>query len=179
MKLLKKAKDLWKQHPLMDTPQMAKELGITQRETLNLVYKFTTPQERSEREYRIAKDYYDSTGSWPEGYAPAFEEEADEAQAAPQAEPPSKEEPDAELVEPHDIPPEPPEQKEPSRYQLIAAHLVQISLQLKAIEEEFENYKREKEESLIIAHEAIEAAKEEAAKAERQRILNLINIKEN
>lgn len=85
----------------------------------------------------------------------------------------------AEPAEPHDIPPEPPEQKEPSRYQIIAAHLVQISLQLKAIEEEFENYKREKEESLIIAHEAIEAAKEEAAKAERQRILNLINIKEN
>lgn len=93
---------------------------------------------------------------------------------------PSKEkEPDAELVEPHDIPPEPPEQKEPSRYQIIAAHLVQISLQLKAIEEDFENYKREKEESLIIAHEAIEAAKEEAAKAERNRILDLINTKEN
>lgn len=84
----------------------------------------------------------------------------------------------AEPVEPHDIP-EPPEQKEPSRYQLIAAHLVQISLQLKAIEEEFENYKREKEESLIIAHEAIEAAKEEAARAERQRILDLIKTKEN
>ena len=85
----------------------------------------------------------------------------------------------AEPAEPNDIPPEPPEQKEPSRYQIIAAHLVQISLQLKAIEEEFENYKREKEESLIIAHEAIEAAKEEAAKAERNRILNLINTKEN
>ena len=85
MKLLKKAKDLWKQHPLMDTPQMAKELGITQQETLNLVYKFTTPQERSEREYRIAKDYYDSTGSWPEGYAPAFEEESDDAQPQPES----------------------------------------------------------------------------------------------
>lgn len=79
MKLLKKAKELWRTYPLMDTSQMAKELGITQQETLNLVYKFTTPQERSEREYRIAKDYYDSTGSWPEGYEPGFEEEAEEA----------------------------------------------------------------------------------------------------
>ncbi|MBR4429033.1 MAG: hypothetical protein IKS78_06725, partial [Clostridia bacterium] len=48
-----------------------------------------------------------------------------------------------------------------------------------AIEEEFENYKREKEDTLQLAYEAIEAAKEEAAKAERNRILDLINTKEN
>lgn len=96
-----------------------------------------------------------------------------------QPRPSEEKEADAELVEPHDIPPEPPEQKEPSRYQIIAAHLVQISLQLKAIEEEFENYKREKKESWIIMNEAIEAAEKNAARAERQRILDLIKTKEN
>lgn len=194
MKLLKKTKELWKQHPLMDTPQMAKELGITQQETLNLLYKFTTPQERSEREYRIAKDYYDSTGSWPEGYAPAFEEEADEAAQietekeekteAEQKQPtetekateeehgadmPEQEEAKAEEVRP---------QRKPRPEQIIAACVMQIAAQVDILRQEHEKFVNDTRQEFVKLttemSEAIKEAEENARIKERKRILSMI-----
>lgn len=75
-------KKLWNANRLMDAAAIARELDIDTAQVLQTVYSFTTASERQDREYAIAKDYYDSTGSWPEGYAPAFEEEADEAAQA-------------------------------------------------------------------------------------------------
>lgn len=195
MKLLKKAKDLWKQHPLMDTPQMAKELGITQQETLNLVHKFTTPQERSEREYRIAKDYHDSTGSWPEGYDPAFEEEADEAAQADKEEEPeqkleqaaetekateeeyeehSADMPEQEETKAEEVRP----QKRPSPEQIIAACVMQIATQVDILRQEHEKFVNDtRQEFVKLTNEmsaAIKEAEENARTEERKRILSMI-----
>lgn len=71
-------KKIWNANRLMDAAAISRELDIDTAQALQAVYSFTTAEERSEREYAIAKDYYDSTGSWPEGYEPGFEEEADE-----------------------------------------------------------------------------------------------------
>jgi len=89
-------KKLWNANRLMDAAAIARELDIDTAQALQAVYSFTTAEERSEREYAIAKDYYDSTGNWPEGYEPGFEEEADEAA---QAEIKKEEEPETEAEE--------------------------------------------------------------------------------
>ena len=85
-------KKLWNANRLMDAAAIARELDIDTAQALQAVCSFTTASERQDREYAIAKDFYDSTGSWPEGYEPGFEEEADEAAQAET----KKEEPETE-----------------------------------------------------------------------------------
>lgn len=89
-------KKLWNANRLMDAAAIARELDIDTAQALQAVCSFTTASERQDREYAIAKDFYDSTGSWPEGYEPGFEEEADEAA---QAEIKKEEEPETEAEE--------------------------------------------------------------------------------
>ena len=188
-------KKLWKTNKLMDAMVIARELNLAPPQVMQSIYTFTTAEERREREYAIAKDYHDSTGSWPEGYAPAFEEEADEAaqietekeekteaeQEQPtetekateeehRADMPEQEEAKAEEVSP---------QKRPRTEQIIAACVMQIATQVDILRQEHEKFVNDtRQEFVKLTTEmsaAIKEAEDKGREEERKRILTLIN----